>query len=188
MATSATRWTAPTVRFVSAVSGHPQRSAATGQSIGMRQSPIIIASIRPRSANDRTHPPPTRRFWCVFRRLALDEKEVLEQRAAPRPLVIGSRRHRHVMIDPVVLSLVRVIAVIAERGDDQRQPFRALATIKRTVQTAGPARPVFQLLDQVLEDGWIGRLLEIFGHFLPPRTRHGRDMTKIDARSHDIGA
>src|SRR5437660_1223837 len=63
----------------------------------------------------------------LARLVALDQQELLEQPTAPRPLVIGGRRHRHVVVDPVMLALVRMVAVIAQRGDDQRQAFRALA-------------------------------------------------------------
>src|SRR3954453_757265 len=62
--------------------------------------------------------------------VCLDLDEAIENPAFPRFLVICRRRHREVVNDAVVRTLVDVVGVVAQAVDTEGQPLRALTSIE----------------------------------------------------------
>src|SRR5882724_1107916 len=86
--------------------------------------------------------------------MTLDQQELFKQPTSPRSFIIGGRRHRHIMIDPVVLTTIRIVSIITHRGDDQGQTFRTLTTIN-SGQTYHPAWSITTFIDQLLKKQWV---------------------------------
>src|ERR1039457_1409261 len=79
--------------------------------------------------------------------MPLDQKALIEQPSLPGPVIERGRGYEHEVVDAVALAVLRAVAVISQRGDDQRQPLAALAPVE-VFQPELPAGPVFQQSDQ----------------------------------------